>query len=209
MSTGCMPAWIRRAAWCAGVPALLLTAAAAAGPVQVETPRFSLAVPEGFTDLTSPSGSTGTVTVVRYDLGQRDPDTWLTIHAADGEPDLFSPADPGRRELEPYKEFWRDTLLDVRTFTLATGDVQFLERSVRIPWGPEVIGVTLRSSAMQDAQMRATIHELLQTLELKTPDESAGLPSWTQALIYLALAAVVIVVAFARFGGSARPPVTH
>jgi hypothetical protein len=175
----------------------------------VETPRFSLAVPQGFTDLTAAAEVSGTVTFVRYDLGQADPNTWLTIRAAGEGTDLFPPSDEGRVELAPYKELWRNTPLDVRTFTLATGPVQFLERSVRIPWGPEAIGVTLRSSSMADGQMRATIHELLQTLELKTPDQAAGLPSWAQALIYLALAAVVLVVAFARFGGRMRPPVTH
>ena len=171
---------------------------AAALPVQVEEPEFSLTLPDGFAPSTNAAG-----VYVRYDLGTATPGTWVTIEPAPGgttnaavEGDL--PRSPAMEFLPPYRDKWRDVGLDIQSYRSATGDVRELVRSFEVPLRPAPVKVTLHSRTMADADMKKTVHAILESLEVRSPDENVGMPGWAKAVLYLVLGAVVVIIALAR-----------
>lgn len=187
--------------WILLTAGMLAAAPAPAAPVQATTPRFTFTLPEGFRPQDSAAATKASPVYVRYDLGHPQPDSWLHVQEAGAPPDNWTESRERGRLLDSYTETWGDYRVSIRSFEVSTGTVRQIEKSVRIPLRPRPVDVSLRSETMKDEEMRRTLRDVLQTIELRSPDESAGAPPWVKAMVYLALGAVVIIVGIAGARG--------
>ncbi|MEI6563735.1 MAG: hypothetical protein WCO42_05430 [bacterium] len=191
----------------AGFLACLLSLTAMAAPVEIKDKDYALMLPDDFTEVPITNRPTGGGTArlfVKHDSTNDATPFWFSIRKMPGDtsPETLSLWRQEARETnvaEQYSEHFGNLDVDIFDAEVKTNDITIRQRQVQLPTERDLFLLDLHSPQAQTNEMDAVMRQIIKSIaDQNAAAQRPEVEGWRDAIICLAMVAMIIVVAIAR-----------